>query len=68
MAEKDKVFKGKIKNVGLFDFKDFYEFLYNAFMDEGFIVFESKYEEINNYKTTYHCIQYQAHMYVWSTT
>jgi hypothetical protein len=47
MAEKDKVFKGKVKHVGPFAFKEFYDFLYNVLMDEGFAVFESKYEEVN---------------------
>ncbi|MAH07158.1 hypothetical protein CMI38_02825 [Candidatus Pacearchaeota archaeon] len=47
MAEKDSVFKGKVKHQGPFGFKDFYEFLFGVFMDEGFNVFESKYEEVN---------------------
>ena len=45
MVEKDKIYKGKIKQSGIFNFKDFYEFLYDYFMDENYDVFESKYTE-----------------------
>ena len=45
MAEKDKIFKGKVKMKGLFDYKNFYEFLYDYLMDENYDVFERKYQE-----------------------
>jgi len=45
MSEKDTIFKGKIKQRGLYDFKDFYEFLYDYLMDENYDVFERKYVE-----------------------
>ena len=45
MSEKDAIFKGKIKTRGLYDFKDFYEFLYDYLMDENYDVFERKYVE-----------------------
>jgi len=45
MAEKDTIFKGKIKQRGLFDFKDFYTFTYDWLMDENYDVFERKYVE-----------------------
>ena len=45
MPENDRVYKGKIKQSGIFNFKDFYEFLYDTFMDENYDVFESKYSE-----------------------
>ena len=34
MAEKDTIFKGRIKQKGIYNFKDFYEFLYDYFTDE----------------------------------
>jgi len=45
MAEKDIVFKGKVKQKGIFNFKDFYEFLYDYLTDESYDVFENKYTE-----------------------
>jgi hypothetical protein len=46
MAEKDKVYKGKVKQSGIFDFKAFYDFLYDNLMDSHYDVFEKKYGEI----------------------
>jgi len=43
--EKDKVFKGKIKQSGIFNFKGFYEFLYDYWMDENYDVYETQYIE-----------------------
>ncbi len=43
MAEKNVVYKGKVKQKGIFDFKDFYQFMYNHMMDENYDVFEDKY-------------------------
>jgi hypothetical protein len=45
MAEKDRVFKGKIKQTGIFNFKDFYEFMYDFLSDENYDIFEDKYVE-----------------------
>jgi len=43
--EKDKVFSGKIKQSGIFKFKDLYEFIYDFLMGENYDVFEDKYVE-----------------------
>ncbi len=45
MSEKDTIFKGKIKNTGIFNFKDFYSFVYDWLREEGYDVFEKKYSE-----------------------
>ena len=45
MVETDTVFKGKLKQKGIYNFKDFYEFLYDYLTDENFDVFENKYVE-----------------------
>jgi len=45
MVERDTIFKGKIKQRGLFDFSDFYTFTYDYLMDENYDVFERKYVE-----------------------
>ena len=45
MAEKDKVYKGKLKQTGIFNFRDFYEFLYTYLEDENYDIFEDKYSE-----------------------
>lgn len=45
MSEKDIVFKGKIKQTGIFSFKDFYSFAYDWLREEGYDVFEKKYSE-----------------------
>jgi len=45
MSEKDRIFKGKIKQKGIFDFKEFYQYIYNAFVDEQYHVHETKYFE-----------------------
>jgi len=45
MVEKDTIFKGKLKQKGIFNFKDFYEFLYDYLIDENYDVFENKYVE-----------------------
>lgn len=46
MAETDRVFRGKLKQSGIFSFSEFYEFLYDTLMDENFEVFETRYAEI----------------------
>jgi hypothetical protein len=45
MSEKDQVFKGKIKQSGIFSFKDFYNFAYDWLRDENYDVYEKKYSE-----------------------
>lgn len=45
MSEKDIIFRGKIKNTGVFSFKDFYSFTYDWLREEGYDVFERKYSE-----------------------
>jgi len=45
MAEKDTVFKGKFKQKGIFDFKDFYAFAYDWLNGEGYNVTENVYSE-----------------------
>lgn len=45
MSEKDTIFKGKIKHVGIFSFKDFYGFVYDWLKEENYDVFEKAYNE-----------------------
>ncbi len=45
MVEKDKVFEGKVKQSGVFDFKEFYNFCYNWLVDQGYLVIEKTYSE-----------------------
>lgn len=45
MAEKDKVFTGKIKESGFFDFKEFYSFLYDWLAGEDYDTIEEEYKE-----------------------
>jgi hypothetical protein len=45
MAEKDQVFKTKIKYTGIWDFKQVYRFLYDWFADNGYKVKEAGYTE-----------------------
>ena len=45
MAEKDTIFAGKIKQTGLFDFKDFYSFTYDWLLEEGYDLTEKAYNE-----------------------
>lgn len=45
MVEKDTVFNGKLKQKGIFNFKEFYEFLYDYLYNENYDVFETKYSE-----------------------
>ena len=45
MAEKDIIYTGKLKQKGIFNFKDFYEFSYDWLKEEGYDVFENKYSE-----------------------
>ena len=45
MAEKDKVYKGALRQAGVFNFKDYYEFLYDTLTELGYDVFEDRYAE-----------------------
>ena len=45
MAEKDTVFKGKLKQAGIFDFNEFYSFAYDWLRSEDYSVTESVYSE-----------------------
>ena len=45
MVEKDKVFSGKVKHGGIFDFKELYRFCYTYLVDEGYILTEKTYTE-----------------------
>tara|TARA_Y100000310_G_C20215994_1_gene593553 strand:- start:134 stop:634 length:501 start_codon:yes stop_codon:yes gene_type:complete len=45
MPEKDTQFQGKIKQAGIFDFKDFYAFAYDWLNEEGYLVTEKTYSE-----------------------
>lgn len=43
--EKDRIFKGNVKQKGIYNFKDLYEFLYDYLLDQNFDIFETKYTE-----------------------
>jgi len=45
MVEKDQVFVGKIRHVGIFGFKEFYRFCYMWLVDKEYWVTEKKYTE-----------------------
>ncbi|MGV8152307.1 MAG: hypothetical protein ACP5OG_04445 [Candidatus Nanoarchaeia archaeon] len=45
MSEKDNIFAGKIKQTGVFDFKEFYAFTYDWLREEGYDVTEKTYSE-----------------------
>ena len=45
MAEKDKLYKSKVKQTGVFNFNDLYEFLYDYLSDQNYDIFEDKYVE-----------------------
>lgn len=45
MAEQDVQFKGKIKQAGIFNFKDFYSFAYDWLREEDYDVIEKTYSE-----------------------
>src|SRR3989338_8731667 len=46
MSEKDILYKGKIKHNGVFNFKDFYSFLYEWITNEGYFINEKSYSVI----------------------
>jgi len=45
MVEKDVVFTGKMRHVGIFDFKEFYRFCYMWLVDKQYWVIEKNYTE-----------------------
>jgi sigma54-dependent transcription regulator len=45
MSEKDSVYRGKVVQKGIFNFKDVYAFLYDYLVDENYDVDEIKYVE-----------------------
>jgi hypothetical protein len=45
MAEKDVVFAAKLKHSGIFNFNDFYSFVYDWLKDQGYGVSEEVYSE-----------------------
>lgn len=45
MSEKDTIYSTKVKQSGVFNFKDLYEFGYEWLVDEGYDVTEDKYTE-----------------------
>lgn len=45
MSEKDILYKGKIKQGGIFNFKDLYSFLYELLTNEGYFINEKSYSE-----------------------
>ena len=45
MSEKDSIYKGKVVQKGIFNFKDVYEFLYDYLVDENYDISENKYVE-----------------------
>jgi hypothetical protein len=46
MVEKDKLFTTKVKHKGVFDFKNFYQVIYQWLKDEGYEVAELSYKEV----------------------
>jgi len=45
MSELDKVFSGKVKQTGIFDFKELYRYCYSWLVDEGYLLTEKNYNE-----------------------
>ncbi len=45
MVERDNVFSGKVKQTGIFDFKELYRFTYDWLVDKGYWVVEKEYTE-----------------------
>ncbi|MCX6747981.1 MAG: hypothetical protein NT076_00080 [Candidatus Pacearchaeota archaeon] len=45
MVEKDVVFSGKVRHLGIFDFKEFYRFCYMWFVDKEYWITEKNYTE-----------------------
>lgn len=43
--EKDNVFSGKVKQTGIFDYKELYRFCYTWLVDKGYYVVEKSYSE-----------------------
>lgn len=45
MVERDIVFEGKVRQRGIFDFKEFYRFCYSWLVDKEYFVLEKNYTE-----------------------
>lgn len=45
MAEKDKIFSGKVKYTGIWSFKDVYRYVYDWFIDNDYDLSETLYSE-----------------------
>jgi hypothetical protein len=45
MSELDRVFSGKVKQTGIFDFKELYRYCYTWIVDEGYLLTEKTYSE-----------------------
>lgn len=45
MVEKDNVYEGKVRYAGIFDYKEFYRFLYTWLADNEYLITEKKYAE-----------------------
>lgn len=45
MVEKDEIFSGKVKQKGVFDFKELYRFAYTWIVDKGYFLSEKTYSE-----------------------
>ena len=48
MVIKDKIFKGKLKQKGIYDYKEFYNFIYDHLREEGYDVHESLYHDTSS--------------------
>lgn len=73
MAEKDKVYKGRLVQAGVFNFKDYYEFLYETLVDLGYDVFEERYAETKkgdtkNVEITWRAEKSISHYFKYSLT
>lgn len=45
MAEKDTIYKGKVKQTGVFNFKELYSFVYDYLIEDGYDLTEKTYSE-----------------------
>lgn len=45
MVEKDKIYSGKLKHTGIWDFKETYRFIYDWLSDNDYLITEKSYNE-----------------------
>ncbi len=45
MVEKDKIYSGKLKHTGIWDFKETYRFIYDWLVDNDYLITEKSYNE-----------------------